>query len=34
MNPSASLRDAAIKLGFVSPEEFDARVKPEDMSHP
>jgi len=25
---------AAIKLGFVSAEEFDALVKPEDMTHP
>jgi fumarate hydratase, class II len=29
-----SLRDAAIKLGFVTPDEFDALVKPEDMTHP
>jgi fumarate hydratase class II len=29
-----SLREAAIKLGFVSAEEFDAFVKPEDMTHP
>jgi len=29
-----SLREAAIKLGFVSAEEFDALVKPEDMTHP
>jgi fumarate hydratase, class II len=29
-----SLREAAIKLGFVTPEEFDALVKPEDMTHP
>jgi len=29
-----SLREAAIKLGFVTPEEFDAAVKPEDMTHP
>ena len=29
-----SLRDAAIKLGFVTAEEFDALVKPEDMTHP
>ncbi len=28
-----SLREAAIKLGFVSAEEFDALVKPEDMTH-
>ena len=29
-----SLREAAIKLGFVSAEEFDALVKPESMTHP
>src|ERR1700675_357607 len=29
-----TLREAAIKLGFVSAEEFDTRVKPEDMTHP
>jgi fumarate hydratase, class II len=29
-----SLREAAIKLGFVTAEEFDALVKPEDMTHP
>ena len=29
-----SLREAAIKLGFVTAEEFDAIVKPEDMTHP
>ena len=29
-----SLREAAIKLGFVTSEEFDALVKPEDMTHP
>jgi fumarate hydratase class II len=29
-----SLREAAIKLGFVSAEEFDALVKPEDMTRP
>jgi fumarate hydratase class II len=29
-----SLREAAIKLGYVTPEEFDALVKPEDMTHP
>jgi len=28
-----SLREAAIKLGFVTAEEFDALVKPEDMTH-
>src|SRR5881296_4015460 len=29
-----SLREAAIKLGYVTAEEFDALVKPEDMTHP
>ncbi len=29
-----SLREAAVKLGFLSAEEFDALVKPEDMTHP
>ncbi|HUI74703.1 MAG TPA: class II fumarate hydratase [Candidatus Acidoferrum sp.] len=29
-----SLREAALKLGFVTAEEFDALVKPEDMTHP
>jgi len=29
-----SLRDAAVKLGFLTPAEFDALVKPEDMTHP
>jgi fumarate hydratase class II len=28
-----SLREAAIKLGFVTAAEFDALVKPEDMTH-
>jgi len=28
-----SLREAAIKLGFVTAEKFDALVKPEDMTH-
>ena len=29
-----SLREAAVKLGLMSGEEFDATVKPEDMTHP
>jgi len=29
-----SLREAAILLGFVTADEFDAAVKPEDMTHP
>jgi fumarate hydratase class II len=28
------LRDAAIKLGFLTGEEFDTLVRPEDMTHP
>src|ERR1700719_44720 len=30
----SSLREAAIKLGFITGEEFDQLVKPEDMTHP
>jgi fumarate hydratase, class II len=29
-----SLRDAALKLGFISGEDFDELVRPEDMTHP
>jgi fumarate hydratase class II len=29
-----SLRETTIKLGFLTGEEFDALVKPEDMTHP
>jgi fumarate hydratase, class II len=29
-----SLRETAVKLGFLSAEEFDALVKPEGMTHP
>jgi fumarate hydratase, class II len=29
-----SLREAALKLGFLTGDEFDALVKPEDMTHP
>src|SRR6202140_883688 len=29
-----SLREAAVKLGFLTGEEFDALVRPEDMTHP
>ena len=29
-----TLREAAIKLGFLTGEEFDKLVKPEDMTHP
>ena len=29
-----NLRDAAIELGFLTGEEFDKYVKPEDMTHP
>jgi fumarate hydratase class II len=31
---SISLREAAIELGFLSGEEFDKYVKPEEMTHP
>jgi fumarate hydratase class II len=30
----SSLREAAVKLDFLTGEEFDALVKPEDMTHP
>ena len=30
----SSLREAALKLGYLSGEEFDKWVKPEDMTHP
>jgi fumarate hydratase, class II len=29
-----SLREAALKLGFISGDDFDALVRPEDMTHP
>ena len=29
-----TLRDAALRLGFVSAEQFDVWVRPEDMVHP
>ncbi|MGA2810321.1 MAG: class II fumarate hydratase [Candidatus Acidiferrum sp.] len=29
-----SLREAAVKLGFLTAEEFDAQVRPERMTHP
>jgi len=29
-----TLRDAALSLGFVTPEQFDEWVRPEDMIHP
>jgi fumarate hydratase class II len=31
---NTSLREAAVKLGFLTAEEFDALVKPETMTHP
>jgi len=31
---NTSLKEAATKLGFLNPEEFDALVKPESMTHP
>jgi hypothetical protein len=30
----STLREAALKLGFISAEEFDRWVKPEEMTHP
>jgi len=30
----SSLRQAAIKLGFITGEEFDQLVRAEDMTHP
>jgi fumarate hydratase class II len=29
-----SLREAAVKLGVLTSEEFDSLVHPEDMTHP
>ena len=29
-----SLRDAALKLGYLTGEQFDAWVRPADMTHP
>jgi len=29
-----SLRDAALKLGFLTAEDYDRWVKPKDMTHP
>ena len=29
-----SLRDAALKLGFLTAEQFDAWVRPAEMTHP
>ncbi len=31
---NATLRDTIIKLGYMTGEEFDERVKPEDMVSP
>jgi fumarate hydratase class II len=30
----ATLREAALSLGYLTPEEFDRAVRPEDMTHP
>jgi fumarate hydratase class II len=30
----SSLREATLKLGYLTGEEFDAAVKPEEMTHP
>jgi fumarate hydratase, class II len=29
-----TLRAAAMKLGFLTPEQFDEWLRPEDMTHP
>jgi fumarate hydratase class II len=29
-----TLREAAMKLGFLTGEQFDSRVRPEEMTHP
>ena len=29
-----NVRDAALKLGFVTVDQFDNWVRPEDMTHP
>jgi fumarate hydratase class II len=29
-----SLREAALKLGFLTGEQFDSWVRPEEMTHP
>ena len=31
---NSSLREACLKLGYLSGEEFDALVRPADMTHP
>jgi fumarate hydratase, class II len=31
---NSTLKDAAVKLGFLSPEEFDKYVRPEAMTRP
>jgi fumarate hydratase class II len=30
----STLRETAIKLGYLTGEEFDAAVRPEEMTHP
>ena len=34
LHDGISLRDAALRLGYVSEAEFDAWVRPEEMTHP
>jgi len=34
LHENTSLREAAVKLGFLTGDEFDALVKPEAMTHP
>jgi fumarate hydratase class II len=29
-----TLRESAVALGYLTPEEFDRAVRPEDMTHP
>jgi fumarate hydratase class II len=30
----STLREAALALGYLTPEQFDAAVRPEEMTHP
>jgi fumarate hydratase class II len=30
----STLREAALELGFLTAEQFDAAVRPEEMTHP
>ena len=33
-NEGTTLREAALALGYLTGEEFDAAVRPEEMTHP